>query len=122
ANGIAGRRDFAPERIAGFRSDVPTRTSGARRPRNMPLAALRKNRLRGIPFPRNCAIVAADGAGITRDRTACFRVYGAVCPASTQRKENYGYCQESKENREEARREKGPRNETCGEESHGEAG
>jgi chromatin remodeling complex protein RSC6 len=34
-------------------------------------------------------------------------VFGAVCSASTQRKENYGYCQESKEIREEARREKG---------------
>ena len=34
-------------------------------------------------------------------------MFGAVCSASTQRKENYGYCQESKEIREEARREKG---------------
>src|SRR4029453_19347649 len=50
-----------------------------------------------------------------RDRTACCRVFGAVCSASTQRKENYGYCQESEEIREEAGREKGPREETCGE-------
>src|SRR5512132_2574019 len=57
-----------------------------------------------------------------RDRTACFRVYGAVCSASTQRKENYGYCQESEEIREEARREEGPCKETRSEKSPREEG
>src|SRR5215813_3843955 len=57
-----------------------------------------------------------------RDRTACCRVFGAVCSASTQRKENYGYCQEREEIREEAGREKGRCEETCGEKSPGEEG
>ncbi len=88
--------------------------------------APRKNRLRGIPFAPNCAIVAADGAVLSvtgRSASEC----SALCRASTHRKENYGYCQESykeagreKARREEVRCEKTRREEARREESSGE--
>ncbi len=105
-----------------------------RRPRRMrsrpaarcPRLRLEKTALRGIPFAPNCAIVAADGAVLPvtgRSASEC----SALCRASTHRKENYGYCQESykeagreKARREEIRREETRREEIRREESTGE--
>ena len=122
------RRSRAPvrpdRRAIGKRWKRETDRHRRRNDTNFP----RKKPLRGIPFAPNCAIVAADGAVLPvtgRSASEC----SALCRASTHRKENYGYCQESykeagrKETRcekircEKTRREKTRREKTRSEET-----